>query len=447
MANDKSFKIKNGLLASRYYGSNGTETAGANGPYGVFDTTLYTGNASSQTITNNIDLSTDGGMVWFKSRTNTYNHVIFDTERWTSSNGAGLFTNSTNGAGNINELTSFNTDGFSVTGSGYINDTNDMVAWTFKQASNFFDVVTYTGNGTTDRQIAHNLGISPACIIVKTTSTTGNWDTYHKDLTVSSFAGNNYAYSLALNSTAAEAETVSFRDSTQQTSSVFTLGYTGANTNESGKEYVAYLFGHDTSEDGYIQCGSYTGNSSATGPEIDLGWQPSWIMIKRASGGTGGWFIFDTQRGIVTSGNDATLQAESSAAEGTGDDRIELTSNGFKIVTTSSFFNNTGDTYIYMAIRAVVPTQTLDLSTGHTFSITPTEALDILFSNPPASGTATGFSVEVNNTGGYALTWPSSVKWDLGTAPTATASKEVYTFITTDGGTTYYGKKAAGDIA
>ena len=96
----------------------------------------------------------------------------------------------------------------------------------------------------------------------------------------------------------------------------------------------------------------------------------------------------------------------------------------------------------------VAYTQTLDLSTGHTFSFTPSDATTVSFSNPPASGVATGFTVEVNNSaGGYALTWPSSVKWHLGTAPTATASKEVYTFITTDGGTTYYGKKAGENLA
>lgn len=91
-------------------------------------------------------------------------------------------------------------------------------------------------------------------------------------------------------------------------------------------------------------------------------------------------------------------------------------------------------------------TQTLDLSTGTSFSFTPSGATTVSFTNPPASGIAIGFAVEINGDGS-AITWPSSVKWPSGTAPTATASKEVYTFITTDGGTTYYGKKAAGDIA
>jgi hypothetical protein len=447
MANDKNFKVKNGLLASRYYGSAGTETAGSNGPYGTFDTTTYTGNGSTQTITNNIDLSTDGGLVWIKVRDYALSHYLFDTERGISTQ---LKSNSTDFQSTISGkfVTSFNTDGFTVDddtdGSYGVNGSsgtygNDYVSWTFKQAAGFFDVVTYTGNGTTGRTVSHNLGTTVGTIIIKQLNDATDWIVYHRSLGATK--------NLRLNNTdVVRTESGKFND-TEPTSTDFTLG-NESEINGSGNTYVAYLFAHETSDDGYIQCDSYTGDGSTDGPEIDLGWQPSWIMIKRASGGTGGWFIFDTQRGIVTSGNDATLQAESSAAEGTGDDRIELTDSGFKIVTTSSFFNNTGDTYIYMAIRAVVQTTTLDLSTGHTFTITPTEATDVLFTNPPASGIATGFTVEVDNSaGGYALTWPSSIKWDLGAAPTATASKELYTFITTDGGTTYYGKKAAGDIA
>ena len=94
----------------------------------------------------------------------------------------------------------------------------------------------------------------------------------------------------------------------------------------------------------------------------------------------------------------------------------------------------------------VLNTQTLDLSTGGTFSFTPSGATTVSLTNPPASGTAVGFAVEVNGDAS-AITWPSSVKWPSGTAPTATATKELYTFVTTDGGTTYYGKLAGSDIA
>lgn len=111
------------------------------------------------------------------------------------------------------------------------------------------------------------------------------------------------------------------------------------------------------------------------------------------------------------------------------------------IGTTGGVSNNT----IYQYSTGYV-TQTLDLSTGTTFSFTPSGATTVSFTNPPATGTAIGFSVEVIGNGS-AITWPSSVKWHLATAPTATATKELYTFVTTDGGTTYYGKKAAEGLA
>jgi hypothetical protein len=70
----------------------------------------------------------------------------------------------------------------------------------------------------------------------------------------------------------------------------------------------------------------------------------------------------------------------------------------------------------------------------------------VSFTNPPASGKAIGFSVEIVGDSS-AITWPTSIKWPSGVAPTATASKEVYAFVTTDGGTTYYGRRAAEEIA
>ena len=66
------------------------------------------------------------------------------------------------------------------------------------------------------------------------------------------------------------------------------------------------------------------------------------------------------------------------------------------------------------------------------------------FSNPPASGTAYGFTVKFtySATSAYTATWPASVKWAGGTAPTLTATSaktDVFVFLTVDGGTNYYG--------
>ena len=193
-------------------------------------------------------------------------------------------------------------------------------------------------------------------IMVKRTSASANWAVYHRG---SNGGTNPEEYALNLNTTGVQNQGTSFWNDTAPTSTQFTVGNNALTNDSDPADYVAYLFAHNNSDGGFgepgdqdiIKCGSYTGNGNATGPVIDLGFEPQWVMIKRASGGTGGWFIFDAMRGIVTGGNDNTLQAEATGAEGTGDNRILLTPTGFQIETTSSFFNNSGDTYAYMAIR------------------------------------------------------------------------------------------------
>ena len=136
------------------------------------------------------------------------------------------------------------------------------------------------------------------------------------------------------------------------------------------------------------------------------------------------------------SGNSLDVSSQADYPSG-----IYFKSDGSKMYVSNY---GTGDS-IYQYSTASY-TQTLDLSTGTTFSFTPSGATTVSFTNAPASGVAIGFSVEINGDGS-AITWPTSVKWPAGVAPTATASKELYSFVTTDGGTTYYGKKAGGDIA
>ena len=87
---------------------------------------------------------------------------------------------------------------------------------------------------------------------------------------------------------------------------------------------------------------------------------------------------------------------------------------------------------------------TLDLSSGNVFSHAPSGNVTYVFSNPPASGTAYGFTFKVTPSATVTVTWPSSVDWAGGSAPDAPASGEtdVFTFYTQDGGTTYYGFQA-----
>ena len=303
----------------------------------VFSTWLYTGNGSTQTITNGIDLAGKGGLVWNKSRSNADYHWLEDSARGFNNN---LFTNATDAQFNYS-LVSPTSSGFNILGS--VSDFNangkTYTSWTFREAPNFFDAVTWTGNGA-NRNIAHNLGSVPGMIIVKRTDTAADWQVYHR-----SNANTQY---MVLNSTAAVATGATRWNSTTPTSTEFTVG-TDAAVNASGGTYVAYLYAHDTSSTGLIQCGSYTGNGSATGPVVTLGWEPQWVMIKRATGGANGWELYDNMRGFTMEA-DSGLRANTTGAEFSVQ-RANPTATGFAVASTDTDVNASGETYIYMAIR------------------------------------------------------------------------------------------------
>jgi hypothetical protein len=204
----------------------------------VFSTYLYTGNGSTQTINNGIDLAGKGGMVWFKGRSLTLNHGFYDTNRgatfYLASNTTAAQTTVSTG------LTSFNSNGFDIGAVSKLNNNGaPFTSWTFRKAPKFFDVVTYTGNGVTGRQIAHSLGQEVGMIVVKKTSGADNWAVYHRSL-----GGTKGLY---LNLTNAE-DVTALWNSTNPTASEFTVG-TNTLVNASGATYVAYLFAHDPSAD------------------------------------------------------------------------------------------------------------------------------------------------------------------------------------------------------
>ena len=101
-------------------------------PSAYFHTQLYTGNGSTQSITNDAnagDFKPD--WVWIKNRNQTDNHVLYDstrgsTKRLESSNTGAESTKS-------NGLTSFDSDGFSVGSASQNNgNSNNLVAWQWK---------------------------------------------------------------------------------------------------------------------------------------------------------------------------------------------------------------------------------------------------------------------------------------------------------------------------
>jgi len=306
----------------------------------VFSTYLYTGNGSTQTITNGIALAGKGGMVWIKSRSAATNNNLQDTVRGASK---AIVSNSNAAQATVaSSVTSFSSTGFNIgTNSDYNTSSETYVSWTFREAAKFFDVVTYTGTGSA-RTIAHSLGVAPGMIIVKCTSTNStNWQVYSNGLT-------SAAYSMQLNSTNAQASAPTVWNSTAPTSSVFSVG-TDATVNASGGTYVAYLYAHDTSSTGIIQCGSYTGSASTV--SINLGWEPQYVLIKPSTTASG-WVIVDSMRGTPVGGQNARLYADASYSEGTGiNGPVSPTATGFTVPSTDIGWNNNGQTYIYMAIR------------------------------------------------------------------------------------------------
>jgi hypothetical protein len=202
-------------------------------------------------------------------------------------------------------------------------------------ATQGFSVVTYTGTGTA-ATIGHGLGVAPSMYLVKSRSLAGeNWIVYHTSL------GN--AQQLNLNTTAAQAASTNF-NSTSPTSSVFSIG-SGTAVNSNTNTYVAYCF---AAVKGFSAFGSYTGNGSADGPFVYLGFRPRWVMIKRTDS-SNNWFILDTSRSTYNLSN-AQLLPNSSAAESTNTDcNIDILSNGFKLRTALDASNGSGGTYIYAA--------------------------------------------------------------------------------------------------
>ena len=293
----------------------------------------------------------EGGLVWTKIRTIANNHYFWDTERGVNKR---LSSNQPYGENNETDaLNSFNSNGFTLGSALNVNGSAanwgsaaDYASWTFRKAPKFFDVVTYTGDGNASQTISHSLGTTVGMLIIKKTSGTGNWGVYHRGL------GNNK--SLELETSGAAYNNVPWGSVTSTTFEARSdiVG------NDSGATYVAYLFAHNDGDGDFggeadadiIKCGSYTGNGSSDGPEIDLGFEPQWVMIKDASS-SGNWTIYDAMRGWPVGGEPQALYANSSSAEQSSSwGKVDITSTGFKIQTSDGDFNQVG-TYIYMAIR------------------------------------------------------------------------------------------------
>lgn len=331
-------------------------------PREYFNTVLYTGNGSTQSITG-VGFQPD--FLWVKARSNTGNNLLVDAVRGgTADTMRTLLSNQTvveqdditnSGQsvyyGNIKTLDS---DGFTVSNNGIVSPDEcngsgrTYVAWNWKAngagVSNTagtitstvsanttagISIVTFTSQSSGTGTVGHGLGVAPSLIITKSRAVSGSWSTYHASL------GNTQVIYLDLTNAAATASTV--WNNTSPTSSVFTLG-----TGFAGSlSLVAYCFAPVS---GFSAFGSYTGNGSATGPSVTTDFEPTWLMIKRTDT-TGDWIILDSVRDTANP-RDKFLEPNTTDAEATGND-VDFNATGFQLKSTSAATNASGGTYIY----------------------------------------------------------------------------------------------------
>ena len=331
-----------------------------------FNTVLWTGNASSRSITG-VGFQPD--WVWFKPRSDADNHVLIDSSR-----GGTKYLMSNRTDAEITEaqgISSFDSDGFSIGNWTNINENSQTyVAWNWKanggttttndasatgvgnidsviQANTTagFSIVTYTGNGTdnTDLGIAHGLGVTPKMVWVKNRSTAKSWQVYNSNFSADGTYGIKNAL---LDSSGGEDAYSDYIKTTSSTT--FTIRSDASDgvgrVNKNGDNYVAYCFAE---VEGYSKIGIYTANENTDGAFIYLGFRPAWAMIKRTAGN--GWAIQDSARSTFNPVNNL-LQANESNTEYTTDVKMDFVSNGIKMRNDSGFFNHVaGNSFIYMA--------------------------------------------------------------------------------------------------
>ena len=350
----------------------------------VFSIDMWHGNNNTRTIDNGMNLLGEGGVVFIKG-TNVGSDwvvggsVIGDTYNMCTNNNDARITDNA-------RFMSLQSNGFQIGGDNQVNNSNyDYMSFSFRKQKQFLDIVEFTGNGSSNHQISHNLGSIPGMIIVKSYSVgSRDWNVYHR----STASGSPEQYGMRLDSTAHRHSSSSYWNNTAPTATHFTVGDL-RDINENGTQFVAYLFAHNEAEFGensdqpLIACGGYTGNPDNL--NVEIGFEPSFFVVKRVDGGNEPWVISNTTHAYgkddtntdPTDAKTANWNANSSMS--TTNARISQYPSGIRIRNESQgFCNASGAEYIYLAVRTSVG----------------------LVAKPPAAGTDVFHTSTCNNSGG-----------------------------------------------
>ena len=314
-----------------------------------FNTLLYTGNGGSQNITG-VGFSPD--WVWLKGRNNANNHNLNDTVRGVNKQVYADLNNAETTA--TTHLTAFDSDGFTLGNDGAVNGnsdtyvsynwlaggsassngTGDITSSVSVNTTAGFSIVSYTGNGSATQTVGHGLGAVPKLMIFKRRNSSSDWIVYHNKRGATKY--------ISLNSTGAGSAYEPYFGDTEPTSSVFTVD-TAGDINGSGETFIAYCFAE---KQGFSKFGIYRGNGSSTGPYVHCGFKPAWVLQKNVSA-TQGWQLQDNKRNGFNGAN-KLLQPHTSQTE-SDVNRIDILSNGFRVITTDAGQNTNGTDYLYMA--------------------------------------------------------------------------------------------------
>ena len=330
-------------------------------PSAYFQTALWSGNDSTQSIVNDGNSDMQPDWVWIKRRTGTaINHLLYDSTRGATKN---LTITTSDEGTRADGLTAFDSDGFTLgAGGGENSSGNTFVGWqwqanggtrtTFTESGSNpgggrqvnttagFSLIDYTGTGS-NGTIAHGLGATPNLVIIKNRDggNSDSWFTHWTDLLASD------AHILYMNNNDAETSNATAFNSTAPTSTNITVG-TNSGTNKDGDNYICYAF---KNIQGYSKIGTYTGNGSSTnGTFVYTGFKPAFILWKQYNTSGSNWGLRDIERGPFNPTNDK-LMADSTAAE-TEDWSLDLLSNGFKWYDGGGATNQGSATYVYWAI-------------------------------------------------------------------------------------------------
>lgn len=321
-----------------------------NSPQDYFNAVTWTGNGGTLSITS-VDWKPD--FVWLKRRNSANQHNLHDIVRGPTKV---LHSNSSEAEETItNGLTSFNSTGFSLGNDGGWNASGQpYIAWNWKGSNTTvsntsgsitstvsvnpdagISVLTYTGNGTSGATVGHGLGKVPAFYWVRWRNNTSNYHVYHKSTGATK--------GFILNETNAVATNSGFWNNTAPTSSVFSLGYYGG-SNSNGGLFSAVCFAEI---EGFSAFGQYKGNGSTNGPFVYTGHRPAFVLMKHING-SNNWLIYDDERLGYNQLNNFLYPNQSQQEDVAIDfPRINILSNGFKLINNYGDINGSGSEYLY----------------------------------------------------------------------------------------------------